>query len=198
MPQFAFEFSEGTKRQLAEIVKDASENSKETVTERKWLTDQVHQMCADVALAWRTIEGEGRWQAGNAPPPLLTPIYVTAEDLREFKLVPGGDGYPFFLSDKTMARIERAVSIVAAKNKALGMGIAQPWSTANEWLVKNLTQRIAQARAQLDMREIIEEDKAQEAQQRLAEERKRRLDESLGSGARRESARPTPAAGSEA
>lgn len=166
MPHFALRFSGGTLEQLRDVVADASKSSKDTVTERSWLVSQVNALAGGYALPWRQIEGQGRWQAASAPPPLQTPIYVTRDDLREFRLVAGDGDYDLFLSDKTVARLERGCAITAARNKAVGLDVPQPWSTANEWLESNLVDRIAQARAQLDVREIIEEQRASEAEDR--------------------------------
>ena len=61
------------------------------------------------------------------------------------------------LGDKTVERIERACYITGAKNTAIGLGAQQSWRTPREWLEINLVERIAQARAQIDVRELAEE-----------------------------------------
>jgi len=193
MPRYGIGFSEATLRQLREVVADATRSTKETVTERSWIGDQINQLCATYALPWRQLEGNGRWQAGNMPPPMGAPIYVTVEDLREFRLAPSEEGFALALGEKTVARIERAAAMTAARNKALGAGAVQPWATANEWLEMNLTDRIAQARAQLDMKEMMDEQKAQQMEDQIQAERQKRLAESLGPEARRKAERTAEA-----
>lgn len=166
MPHFGLGFSDGTLEQLRDIVADAAKNSKDSVTERSWLVSQVNVLAGMHAQPWRELEGAGRWQAGSTAPPESKPIFISMADLRDSHLEPGGDGYDLYLGDKTVARLEHACSITAARNRAVGMSTQQMWATANEWLLQNLVERIAQARAQMDVREILDEQKAEEATER--------------------------------
>jgi len=152
-------FSEGTLSQLQDVLADANESSKEKVTERSWLSDQVNLLNATYALAWRQLEGSG-WFSFNEGPAMFN---VKLGDLREMKFEPGESGTAeIILGDRTLGRIERACSIQAARNRAMGREAQQTWRTVREWLELNLIERIAQARAQIDVREIAEEQKAAE------------------------------------
>lgn len=149
-------FSDGTLSQLQDVLADANENSKEKVTERSWLVDQMNLLNATYALAWRQLEGSG-WFSFNDGPAVFN---VKLADLHEMKLDPGEGGtVEIVLGDRTVARIERACSIQAARNRAMGRSAQQTWTSVRDWLEASLTERIALARAQMDVREIEEETK---------------------------------------
>jgi len=153
--------SPGTVEQLEAVLEDAAKTTGAVVTSRSWLVGQLNSLLATYALPWRKLEATGRFEIGTTPPPSSLTVSIERSDLQPFRMDPAdsGDGpLELVLGERTVARIERACSITAARNRALGLEAQQPWHTPREWLEVNLVERIAQARAQIDLREMAAEE----------------------------------------
>ncbi|HTT74199.1 MAG TPA: hypothetical protein VMG99_08705 [Thermoplasmata archaeon] len=170
-------FSQSTIDQLNDVVAEADEASKETVTPRSWLINQVNTLAGIYAKPWRQLEATGHYTVGTSPPPIAKPVAIALADLRDLKFAEIEGSYELFLGERTVLRLERACAITAAANKALGREGQQQWSTPNEWLESYLVEQIAQARAVLDMKEMAEEQRAAETAEMLSAQRAKRREE---------------------
>lgn len=150
-------FSQGTLQQLHDVAADAK------TTERAWLASQVAALTATYALPWRQIEATDEYRVGTGPAPASVPVFIKREEVLGPRLEPLAEPngeFEMALGDDTVEWVERATWITTARNRAIGLAQTQPWTTPREWLERNMVDRIAQVRAEMDVRKIAEGQKA--------------------------------------
>jgi hypothetical protein len=179
MLHLGIRLSHGARSQLVDVVNDANEGAETPVTSTDWLAARLAELGAVYARPWRDLEGQGHYTApigGRA-------VRITANDLHLFHLVGGGGDYAVPVGDVLQAQLEHGCAVTDAAVRKAGLQASQDWRTVDEWIQGYLTQRIAQARSELDAKQATKEQAALQAAELLDAERARRREELKSDGA---------------
>lgn len=165
--------SQGTLEQLDEVVGEAEEDGGKATTPREWVMAQIQALAGQYAKPWRQLEATGKYSVGGDAVFGGDPVLIRLEALEPQHMAPLAGSLEVVIGERTQTRIERSCSIVAAANKALHRDAQQTWQDVNEWVEQLITDKVAEARAKIDVKDIAEEQKEVATRERLEADRAR-------------------------